>query len=126
MRDINGNLVGKFEMRDEPSLDKDGVIDMQEALSGDVYSADYAGIADGEYRFLIPTPDFEPGYGQGEGEMWLVNAKGEKSGDTHTVREVNLQELTRDQKSDLRAVVEGRMSFEDYERRFSDDDPEPN
>ena len=130
LRDANGNTVGKFEFREEPSLDKDGVIDMSEALnSGRVYLGEdgFSGIADGEYRYVVTTPDFEPGYGQGEGEVWLVNAKGEiASGyeEPQSVREVLFRELKSDEKSDLRAVVEGRVSFDDFERRFSGEEPE--
>lgn len=130
LRDANGNTVGKFEFREEPSLDKDGVIDMSEALnSGRVYLGEdgFSGIADGEYRYVVTTPDFEPGYGQGEGEVWLVNAKGEiASGyeEPQSVREVLFRELKADEKSDLRAVAEGRVPFEDFERRFSGDEPE--
>lgn len=125
MRDYNGNLVGKFEFREPPSLEKDGVVNMTEALNtGRVYMED--GIADGEYRFVVTAGDFEPGYGQGEGEVWLVNAKGEVASgyeEPQSVREVMFRELKRDEKSDLLAVVEGRIEFDDYERRFSDDDP---
>ena len=130
LRDANGNTVGKFEFREEPSLDKDGVIDMSEALnSGRVYLGEdgFSGIADGEYRYVVTTPDFEPGYGQGEGEVWLVNAKGEiASGyeEPQSVREVLFRELKSDEKSDLRAVAEGRVSFDDFERRFSGEEPE--
>jgi hypothetical protein len=130
LRDANGNVVGKFEFRESPSLEKDGVIDMSEALmSGRVYLAEegYSGIADGEYRYVVTTEDFEPGYGQGEGEVWLVNAKGETAPgyeDPQTVREVLFGDLGRDHKSDLIAVVEGRMAFEDFERKMSGDSPE--
>jgi hypothetical protein len=130
LHDTNGNMVGKFEYREEPSLAKDGVIDMNEAInSGRVYLAEdgWSGIADGEYRFIVTAPDFEPGYGQGEGDVWLVNAKGEIADgyeSPQSVRETLFRELNRDEKSDLRAVVEGRVPFEEYERRFSDDDPE--
>lgn len=129
LRDYNGNTLGKFEFREEPSLDKDGVIDMNEALnSGRVYLAEdgFSGIADGEYRYVVTTPDFEPGYGQGEGDVWLVNAKGEIAPgyeEPQSVRETLFRELKRDEKSDLRAVAEGRVSFEDFERRFSGEEP---
>jgi hypothetical protein len=130
LRDYNGNTVGKFEYREEPSLEKDGVIDMNEALnSGRVYLGEdgFSGIADGEYRYVVTTADFEPGYGQGEGEVWLVNAKGEIAAgyeEPQLVRETLFRELKRDEKSDLRAVAEGRVSFEDFERRFSGEEPE--
>ncbi len=130
LHDTNGNMVGKFEYREEPSLAKDGVIDMNEAMnSGRVYLAEdgWSGIADGEYRYIVTAPDFEPGYGQGEGDVWLVNAKGEIAAgyeSPETVRESQFRELNRDESADLRAVAEGRMSFDDYERRFSGDEPE--
>jgi hypothetical protein len=128
LHDTNGNTVGKFEYREEPSLAKDGVIDMNEALSlGRVYLAedDWGGIADGEYRFIVTASDFEPGYGQDEVDAWLVNAKGEIAygyESPQLVSETLFRELKRDERNDLRAVVEGRMSFEEYERRFSDND----
>lgn len=130
LHDTNGAMVGKFEYREEPSLAQDGGIDMNKAMnSGRVYLAEdgWSGIADGEYRFIVTAPDFEPGYGQGEGDVWLVNAKGEIADgyeSPQSVRETLFRELNRDEKSDLRAVVEGRVPFEEYERRFSGEDPE--
>ena len=130
VRDTNGNTVGKFEFRQEASLEKDGVIDMNEALStGRVYLADdgFSGIANGAHRYVVTTPDFEPGYGQGEGDVWLVNAKGEVASgyeEPQSVRETLFRALGHAEKSDLRAVAEGRVAFEDFERRFAGDDPE--
>lgn len=131
LRDDNGNMVGRFEFREAPSIEKDGVIDMNAALlSGRVYLAEdsFSGIADGEYRYVVTSEDFEPGYGQAEGDVWLVNAKGETAPgyeEPQTVREVLFSELKGDHKSDLLAVVEGRMAFDDFERKLSGDTPEP-
>lgn len=132
LHDINGNPVGAFAMRDLPSLANDGVVSMAEALAaGRVYRADegYSGIAEGEFRYIVPTTEYDPGYGETEGEVWLVNAKGEIAAgyeDGQTVRENLLNDLSQDQKADLRAVAEGRMSFEDHERKYGgDDDLEP-
>lgn len=130
LHDLNGNAVGKYEYRELPSLAKDGVIDMAEALDlGRVFLADdgYTGIADGEYRYVVTTPEFTPGYKQGEGDVWLVNAKGEIADGYETpqrVREVNITDLKTVQKNDLRAVAEGRVSFDDFERRITGNDPE--
>lgn len=127
LHDINGNRVGAYEYQELPSLAKDGVIDMREALeSGRVYLAEggYTGIAEDEYRFVVTTPDFEPGYHQDSGEVWLVNAKGEIADgyeEPQEVRETMFSELKGDQKKDLREVAEGRMSAEDFERRYGDD-----
>jgi len=127
--DLNGNIVGHGITRDPPSLEKDGAIDMSAAL-GDVYLAEdgYSGIADGEYRYVVPTNGFEPGYHQGEGDAWLVNAKGEKAPgyeEPQTVRETAFRELKADELNALRDVVEGRVTFEDFERSFDDADPAP-
>lgn len=127
--DTNGNHVGDGTIRDLPSLEKEGVIDMSAAL-GDVYLAEdsYSGIADGEYRYVVPTNGFEPGYHQGEGDAWLVNAKGEKAPgyeEPQTVRETDFRAMQQDEREALRAVVEGRVTFEDFERSFEDADPAP-
>lgn len=127
--DTNGNHVGDGTIRELPPLEKEGVIDMSAAL-GDVHLAEdgYSGIADGEYRYVVPTNGFEPGYHQGEGDAWLVNAKGEKAPgyeEPQTVRETDFRELKSDERAALRDVVEGRVTFEDFERRFEDDDPAP-
>lgn len=127
--DLNGNIAGHGITSDPPSLEKDGVIDMRAALS-DVYLAEdgYSGIADGEFRYVVPTNGFEPGYHQGEGDAWLVNAKGEKAPgyeEPQTVRETAFRELIADELNALRDVVEGRVPFEDFERQFDDADPAP-
>ena len=126
--DTNGNHVGDGTIRELPSLEKNGVIDMSAAL-GEVYLAEdgYSGIADGEYRYVVPTNGFEPGYHQGEGDAWLVNAKGEKApgyDEPQTVRESDIRALKADERAALRDVVEGRVTFEDFERRFDSDEPE--
>lgn len=131
MRDTNDNLIGKFEFRVKLSLDKGDVIDMEEALLSDrVYLADYnlAGAGESEYRFFVPAEGFEPGYGQGECRGWLVNAKGEKAPDYDNpklVRETDFRALDKAEKSNLLAVIEGRLTFEDFERKFENDDPGP-
>lgn len=132
LRDVNGNTVGQFEMRGELSLDNGQRIDMARALDeGKVYWADDSGmmaLAEGEYRFVVTAGDFEPGYGQGEGEAWLVNAKGEKApsyDEPQSVRESDFRELKSGEKIALRDVVSGKLSFEEFEARFSDDDPTP-
>ncbi len=127
--DTNGNHVGDGTIRELPALEKEGVIDMRAAL-GDVFLAEdgYSGIADGEYRYVIPTNGFEPGYHQGEGDAWLVNAKGEKAPgyeEPQTVRETDFRALKPDEREALRDVIEGRVAFEDFERRFDDDDLAP-
>ena len=130
LRDSNGNVVGNYTYNAPLSLESDGVIDMKKALAeGRVYLAEdgYEGIADGEFRFVVTTPDFEPGYGQGAGYAWLVNAKGEiSSGNEKSpqqVRENTFDKMSREQLALLQDVVEGRVSFEDYERTF-DNDPQ--
>jgi hypothetical protein len=127
LHDINDNVVGKYRYQAPPSLEKDGVVDMNEALmSGRVYVADggFSGMADGEYRYVVTTPDFEPGYGQYEGEVWLVNAKGEVAAGYETpqmVREDAFLELSQDEKNAILSVVKEEMSLEEFERRLSDD-----
>ncbi len=130
--DSNGNVVGDYAYCALPSLERDGVIDMKKALAaGRVYLAEsgFTGLAEDDYRFIVTAPDFEPGYGQGEGEVWLVNAKGEiASGYEHqeTVRENLFDKMPKDMAQKLDEVVAGRLSFEDFEREFGDGDaPEP-
>lgn len=129
LHDTNGNMVGKFEYREEPSLAKDGVIDMNEAMnSGRVYLAEdgWSGIADGEYRFIVTAPDFEPGY-QSEGDVWLVNAKGEIADgyeSPQSVRETLFRELNRDEKEALQKVIDRTWSLDDLERHLDGDEPE--
>ncbi|WP_323025746.1 hypothetical protein [Castellaniella sp.] len=127
LSDVNGNVVGAYEYKALPSLEHDGVIDMKKALAeGRVYLAEggYSGLAEDDYRFIVTTADFEPGYGQGEGEVWLVNAKGEiASGyeDKQTVREDLFDKIPKSMSQRLDEVVAGRLSFEDFEREFGDD-----
>ena len=131
LHDVNGLNVGRYQFVPVASLVKDGRVDMSEALqSGSVYLADdgYSGIADGEFRYVVPTKDFEPGYHQGQGDAWLVNAKGELASgydEPQTVRETSFRELKAVELNALREVVEGRVTFEDFERSFADADPAP-
>ncbi len=127
--DTNGNHVGDGTIRELPTPEKGGVIDMKAAL-GDVYLAEdgYSGIADGEYRYVVPTNGFEPGYHQGQGDAWLVNAKGEKApgwDEPQTVRETAIRDLNSTERQALRDVAEGRVSFDDFERQFGTDNLEP-
>lgn len=130
--DVNGNHVGDGSIIELPSLEKNGVIDMSAALNGgDVYIADegYSGIAEGEYRYVVPTSDFEPGYHQGEGAAWLVNANGELAPgyeEPQTVREVSFRQLNSQEQAALKDVVEGRVAFDEFERQISGDEPELN
>lgn len=129
LKDVNGNTVGSMRLVVSNELDLGDKLDMAKAL-GDVYLADdgYSGIADGEYRYVVPTNDFEPGYRQGEGDAWLVNAKGEKAPgyeEPQTVRETDFRALKPDELRALRDVVEGRVAFEEFERQFNDEGLEP-
>lgn len=131
LSDVNGNVVGAYEYKALPSLEHDGVIDMKKALTeGRVYLAEggYSGLAEDDYRFVVTTADFEPGYGQGEGEVWLVNAKGEVASgyeEPQEVRESLFDKLPADMAAELNAVVSGALSFEDFERKFGEsEDPE--
>jgi len=115
--------VGEFQFADLPTPEKDGAIDMVQALHGDIYMAD--GIEEGEYRYVIPQGDFQIGYHMEEGDVWLVNAKGDiASGyeDTQSVRENMMRDLNRDERAALTDVVEGRMTFEDLERSLGNED----
>ena len=131
MHDLNGQNVGRYEFVPVASLEKDGRIDMDAALrSGNVYLADdgHSGIADGEYRYVVCAEGFEPGYHQGEGDAWLVNAKGELASgyeEPQTVKENGFRELNKGEQTALREVVDGRVSFEDFEKTFDDADLEP-
>ena len=131
--DANGNDVGHGRLVEPPSLERDGVIDMKAALSeGRVYLAEggFSGLAEGEYRYVVVTDGFEPGYGQREGDAWLVNARGEVAAgyeEPQTVREDAFTELKRDQRDALEKVAQGLMSFEEHEQPYqgADDALEP-
>lgn len=139
--DRNGNWVGNYSYQ-APALEIDGVINMKTALAeGRVYLAEdsFSGIADGASRFVVTTSEFEPGYGQGAGRAYLVNAKGEIAGKPvehvdgngdvvlmylpEYIQENTFDKMSREQLAALQDVVEGHVSFEDYERTF-DNDPE--
>ena len=127
--DTNGNSVGSYEFVQEPSLVKNGTGDMKEVLDQNlVYIVDEAiSDLDNEYRFVITTPGFEPNYGYMEGDVWLVNAKGEVDDGSdlpRTVHESSFRELMASERNDLIAVANGEKSFEDFERNFLSDDPE--
>lgn len=105
-----------------------GAINMTQALSQQrVFLAEPgSGIAEGEYRFVVTTPDFEGDCD--EGEVWLVNAKGEIAAgyeSPQTVRVSQFCGLTHDEIFGIRAVAEGRMSFGEFERELFDDAPGP-
>ncbi len=92
----------------------------------------YSGIAEGEYRYVVGVGDFEFGYGLDAGPVYLVNAKGEVADGyedgNKVVRETYTSTLSRDELTALRAVAEGSLSFEDFEKRFGEDaeaDDEP-
>ena len=126
LHDTNGIPVSRFEYREEPSLPKDGLIDMYKAISdGRVYLAEggYSGIAEDDFRYVVTSGDFQPGYGQGPGEVWLVNAKGKvASGYTEApkvVEEKLLRALKRDERSNLLEVAEGRTSFDEFEGKVA-------
>jgi hypothetical protein len=128
VHDSNGNKVGGLGMLDLPSLVNDGRLSMEDALlHGRVYLAEdsHSGIAEGEYRYIVPTTEYDPGYGDAGGEVWLVNAKGEIAAgyeDGKYVREVQLNDLPDDHARDVRAVAKGQVSLEDHERKYGDDD----
>lgn len=93
----------------------------------------YSGIAEGEYRYVVGVGDFEFGYGIDAGPVYLVNAKGEvadgyEDGE-RVVRETYTSILSKDELGALRAVAGGSLSFEDFEKRFGEqeaaDDDEP-
>lgn len=110
-----------------PTLQNDHSIDMSKAFGeGRVFMAD--GIEDGGYRFVVTDYSFEPGYHQGEGDAWLVNALGEPASGYEdgpdTIREVNLRELRRDEKEALQKVIDHTWSLDDLERHLDGDEPE--
>ncbi|MFL7983258.1 hypothetical protein [Xanthomonas vasicola] len=110
-----------------PTLQNDHGIDMSKAFDeGRVFMAD--GIEAGAYRFVVTDYSFEPGYHQGEGDAWLVNALGEPASGYEdgpdTIREVNLRELRRDEKEALQKVIDRTWSLDDLERHLDDDEPE--
>ncbi|HHZ24253.1 TPA: hypothetical protein HH296_17820 [Xanthomonas vasicola pv. zeae] len=110
-----------------PTLQNDHGIDMSKAFGeGRVFMAD--GIEAGAYRFVVTDYSFEPGYHQGEGDAWLVNALGEPASGYEdgpdTIREVNLRELRRDEKEALQKVIDRTWSLDDLERHLDGDEPE--
>ena len=132
LRDVNGNRVGSVRFSEPQTHELNGRVDMSGALSaGDVYLAEggFSGIADGEYRYVVVTNDFTPGYHQGSGDAWLVNARGEFAPgyeEPQTVRELDIRALKKAEVDELAAVADGRVAFEAFERQFADgDDPAP-
>lgn len=121
LRDINGNTIGGVVYKQEPLPDS---INMREVLD-DVYMADNYSLEEGEYRFIVTGLDFDPGYHQGEGEAWLVNAKGEIAPgyeNMKIVSESDFRKMTENEKSDLVDLIEGRKTFEEYESLFDESD----
>lgn len=134
LRDINGNKVGDGSTiewaADNSLLDLNGEVgvDIEEALrKGKVYLAD--GIEEGAFRYVVPTDGFEPGYGQSQGDAWLVDARGVVAPgyeDTRVVREVEFKELPRSHRDDLIAVQIGTLNSQEFERKYGDaEDLEP-
>ncbi|MDO8728498.1 MAG: hypothetical protein Q7K26_01255 [bacterium] len=122
LRDINGNTVGKLIISTENDDDDDSV-NMELALSeGRVYFADsgYGGISDGAFRYAITHPDTPVGYHHDQVNVWLVNAKGEKSGDLYSVREDSLTELKGEEIIHIKRVINNEISLEDHELLFED------
>ena len=123
-----GQVIGKFEFQPLPSPAQDGVIDMADALSSrKVFWAEegYSGLAEGEFMFVVATPDYEPNYGDGAGPVWLVNAKGEIApgyDEPQVIRETMFESLSKEQESSLRAVIEGALSIEEFNARFNPDE----
>lgn len=130
LRDINGNSVGKGTTiewsADKALLDIDGEegIDfLSELKSGNVYLAD--GIEDGSFRYVVPTEDFEVGYHQEEGDAWLVDARGVVAPgyeDTEVVRELDLAPLPKEHRDDLIAFHEGKISLQEIERKYGEEE----
>lgn len=125
-----GGPIGTAQNEPEPSLAKDGRLDMTSALNeGRVYLADDStfGIADGEYRYVVP--EFDVGYHQESGNAFLVNARGEVADGWETgqeVRENSLSNLPSEHRESLVAVATGKKSFDDHERTFDADyEPQP-
>lgn len=86
----------------------------------------YSGIAEDEFRYVVGAGDFEFGYGLDAGPVYLVNAKGEvangyEDGDK-IVRETYTSILSKDELTALRAVADGSLSFDEFEKQFGDHD----
>lgn len=127
MRDVNGHLVGKCELRD-PVYDVEGKVDMATAMSDDrvlMAEGGYSGIADGEFRYAVTHPETPYGYRHDELNVWLVNAAGELASgydDPQPVRETLLRELNSDELQAIKDVVEGRVTLEQHEKAFQDEE----
>ena len=122
LKDQNGNTVGRAILNGPASLVKDDQVNMQAALNERrVYLIEdsFDSINDGAHRFAVTVGDFEVGYGQGEGEVHVVNATGDVL-TTESVREDGLIALTPAQKDQLLAVTEGRLTLEAHEALYSD------
>lgn len=115
-----GELVSKFEFREDTSLDKYCSVDVGAALkAGLVFQSDATpnGIAEGEYRFVIKTRD-TPVIKPGEVLVWLVNAKGDKAPGFESrqfVPESKVHELDAVAKSALQDVIDGHVTFDEFE-----------
>jgi len=125
-----GGPIGTVQYKAEPSLAKDGQLDMNSALKeGRVYLADDStfGIADGEYRYVVP--EFDVGYHIEAGNAFLVNARGEVADGWESgqeVRESSLSALPSEHRESLVAVAAGKKSLDDHEQTFNEDyEPQP-
>lgn len=128
LQDINGNTLGQAQRTDDLSRVVDGKVNLESELrSGNVYKADdgFSGIANGEYRFVVP--DAEVGYGQVILPVFLVNAKGEVAPDYETPQDIHenlFTVLSSEEKKNLIKALAGEISFEEFERHYSGDEPE--
>lgn len=130
LRDINGNKVGKgatIEWSADKALmnidGEEGIDFKSELKSGNVYLAD--GIEEGPFRYVVPTEDFEVGYHQEQGDAWLVDARGVVAPgyeDTQVVRELDFAPLPKGHRDDLMAIHEGTLSFQDFERKYGEEE----
>lgn len=130
LRDINGNLVGTLGWNaPEPPMPSEDTF-LRRAFDEDrVYMAD--GIEDGEFCLVVTHPEFTPGYHQGQGIAWLVNAAGELASgydeDGDIVREVHLRDLRRTEREVLQDLMDGKLTAQEVTRRFvpKEEDLEP-
>lgn len=126
IKDANGAIVAKCEWRQKTRfLLADGRVDLLKALqTNNVYLADQGtmGLADGEYRYLVPQGDYEVGYAPHQGEAWLVNALGEVR-DEPNIRDTDCNRLPKEHRDSLLQVASGvSLSFEAHEALYGDDD----
>jgi hypothetical protein len=130
--DVNGNSIGSFDLKRlraaEMMVRDDGTVDFQAAFNkGRVYQLDWIDACE-EYRFFVLTDGSEYGYHEEYLRGWITDVSGnllEESSEedgAQMVRERDITPLSPAEKNDIRKVLSGELSVDDYNQQFRRDD----